>query len=603
MDLKIKGITATPREGGQTHLEAGKNSAQGWRANSRATRGPRPNEVPELNFGKLEDSEDEDSYIPASKGYPCLAPPDSSSTVSWGTPFPAPYALHHHSQQKPFHKNTEANKKPLSWEEKTVPENLPAPSERYKQKYKQYESDLKESYRQHSQNVKEKSKTGTQLEHSPRNEAHTQAVEDDLTALDEKALQQQCYTSKPYSAQHSMRKLAAEDFAIERRKQAVVEQVMVDQLSRAVISDPEQNGTIREQNSLPGLGSAPLRFKNRTLHDTKVKTSSALTENLLSNKLRFDARILSRNGRDACRELIGFFFGFDKSLTVYEYRHFGKNRSNALPFIQKGAYSHQHGRRKGMQYQIRDFYVGANITFTTSGQNLPESIRKKPSFTIRITNVGEVPKSMLLATSTGKNQGPTKQELDDKNVFKAIQGMLKERLSKRGVRTLTGLGKYFRNKDTSGDGVLQKTELRQALKEFHLDLPDKDFESLWLILDQNCDGQVDYGEFKWAVIGEMSEYRKAFVRKAYMKLDPNKTGNIAVIDIKKFYCAKRHPKVLSGEATEEQLRAAFVETMQESCRDSSAVSYTEFEDYYEGMSIGIIEDEDFANVLKNSWGI
>ncbi|MGH0122574.1 UNVERIFIED_CONTAM: hypothetical protein FKN15_033665, partial [Acipenser sinensis] len=201
------------------------------------------------------------------------------------------------------------------------------------------------------------------------------------------------------------------------------------------------------------------------------------------------------------------------------------------------------------------------------------------------------------------NQGPTKQELDDKNVFKAIQGMLKERLSKRGVRTLTGLGKYFRNKDTSGDGVLQKTELRQALKEFHLDLPDKDFESLWLILDQNCDGQVDYGEFKWAVIGEMSEYRKAFVRKAYMKLDPNKTGNIAVIDIKKFYCAKRHPKVLSGEATEEQLRAAFVETMQEFCRDSSAVSYTEFEDYYEGLSIGIIEDEDFANVLKNSWGI
>ncbi|MGH0163685.1 UNVERIFIED_CONTAM: hypothetical protein FKN15_045648 [Acipenser sinensis] len=387
MNLQIKGITATPSGGGQTHLEVGKNSAQ-----------------------------------------------------------------------------------------KTVPGNLPAPSERYKQKYKQFESDLKESYRQHSQNVKEKSKTGTQLEHSPRNEAHTQAVEGYLTALDEKALQQQCYTSKPYSAQHSMRKLAAEDFAIERRKQAVVEQVMADQLSRAVISDPEQNGTIREQNSLPGLGSAPLHFKNRTLHDTK-------------------------------------------------------------------------------------------------------------------------------ATSTGKNQGPTKQELDDKNVFKAIQGMLKERLSKRGVRTLTGLGKYFRNKDTSGDGVLQKTELRQALKEFHLDLPDKDFESLWLILDQNCDGQVDYGEFKWEVIGEMSEYRKAFVRKAYMKLDPNKTGNIAVIDIKKFYCAKRHPKVLSGEATEEQLRAAFVETLQESCRDPSFVSYTEFEDYYEGLSIGIIEDEDVANVLKNSWGI
>lgn len=34
----------------------------------------------------------------------------------------------------------------------------------------------------------------------------------------------------------------------------------------------------------------------------------------------------SRNGRDACRDLIGFFFACDRSLTVYEFRQFGKNR-------------------------------------------------------------------------------------------------------------------------------------------------------------------------------------------------------------------------------------------------------------------------------------
>lgn len=34
----------------------------------------------------------------------------------------------------------------------------------------------------------------------------------------------------------------------------------------------------------------------------------------------------SRNGRDACRELVGFFFAHDQSLTIYEYRQFGKNR-------------------------------------------------------------------------------------------------------------------------------------------------------------------------------------------------------------------------------------------------------------------------------------
>ncbi|VTJ83029.1 Hypothetical predicted protein, partial [Marmota monax] len=63
------------------------------------------------------------------------------------------------------------------------------------------------------------------------------------------------------------------------------------------------------------------------------------------------------NGREACRELIGFFFTHDQSLTMYEYRQFGKNRTNVLPFIQKNIYSHQSGRRKGKPYQLGDFYI------------------------------------------------------------------------------------------------------------------------------------------------------------------------------------------------------------------------------------------------------
>jgi len=43
----------------------------------------------------------------------------------------------------------------------------------------------------------------------------------------------------------------------------------------------------------------------------------------LTNRFRFSARILSLNGRDALRELNGFYFSVDDSLTVYEFRQFG----------------------------------------------------------------------------------------------------------------------------------------------------------------------------------------------------------------------------------------------------------------------------------------
>ncbi|NXX77356.1 CAYP2 protein, partial [Urocolius indicus] len=119
--------------------------------------------------------------------------------------------------------------------------------------------------------------------------------------------------------------------------------------------------------------------------------------------------------------------------------------------------------------------------------------------------------------------------------------MFRETLSKRGVRVVTGLGKYFRQADKNRNGLLPKTAFKEALKVFHLEMPEEDFESLWLILDDNKSNKVDYGEFTHAVFGEMNEYRKAFVRKvsfAYMKLDFNKTGSVPMVDIRKCYCAK-----------------------------------------------------------------
>ncbi|XP_057285415.1 calcyphosin-2 isoform X8 [Pezoporus wallicus] len=497
-------------------------------------------------------------------------------------------------------------------EQKTIPENLLSTTDRYKLKYQQYEADMKEEYKQYSQRTAEKknyllqcpeaSIKGTQLK-----DGHN----DDLTALDEKALLQQCYTSKPYKMLHSIRKSEAEDVAAERRKQAVIEQVMVDQLSRAVISDPEQSmpaDVYKEAQGLLRTGTAPMCLRKRTLHETKIRTKSGLTENMLSNKLRFDSRIISRNGRDACRELIGFFFACDRSLTVYEFRQFGKNsfelfhRTNALPFIQKGVYQHQRGQKKEKAYDLSDFYIGANLTFRSADHNLPESVKQKPIFTLRVISIDEAAMDSLKASMEFK-QECSQQVVDDSKVFKKIQGILRETLSKRGVRVITGIGKYFRQVDKNRNGFLSQAAFKEALKLFRLEIPEGDFESLWLILDDSNSDKVDYGEFTRAAFGEMNEYRKAFVRKAYMKLDFNKTGSVPMVDIRKCYCAKKHPLVLAGKATEEEIKSSFLETLGESCSNPNEVSYSEFEDYYEGLSIGIMDDDDFVNILRNPWGI
>ncbi|KAM3926942.1 calcyphosin-2 [Leptodactylus fuscus] len=600
MNLEIKGIAASPR--GQAQVTSKTVLAKGWRAPSQASE-TRPQEVPSLDLGKLGDSDDEDTYVPLSKGYPRFGPPDSSSTVSWGTPLNTPYTQQDQKQQI-FSKPSPVTHELSISQLKTVPENLPSASDRFRLKYQQYEEDMKNSYKQYTMREQNKQRSAR---HDNKQEGGRpeDGVFPMITPLDDKVYLQHCYTSKPYTAQHSLRKLEAEDLAAERRKQSVVEQVMIDHLSRAVISDPEQNvNTSFSNNPQQDLTSAPLRFRKRTLHETKIKTSSTLTENMLSNKLRFDARIVSRNGRDACRELIGFFFIHDKSVTIYEYRQFGKNRTNALPFIQKGIYLHKCGQRKGKPYRIEDFYPGADLTFLTAEhQSLSESLRQNPILTIRITAIDEEALNSLRAMCEGNKWDQGVHWNDEENILLAVQDVMKEKLKKRAVRTITGLGKYFRQLDKSGSGCFGKEEFKQALQTYHLDVPEKVFESLWLILEENSDGRIDYRTFIRAVTGEMNEQRKLFVRKAFMKLDPNKTGVVSMVDIRKFYCAKKHPQVLAGSSSEEEIKSAFLETLENACSNPQEVSYSEFEDYYEGLSFGIMSDEDFINILRNSWGI
>ncbi|XP_036157292.1 calcyphosin-2 isoform X5 [Myotis myotis] len=527
MDLEVKGVAASPRRQTQSFSGRRKPLQQGWTAKSWAIQNPCPPVVPRLDLGSLVDSDDEDdfSYIPFRTAHIHFDPPNPSSALDGVTPCQIPYTQQHLNEL----------------EQDIIPEDLPAPTSKYKLKYQQYKTEMKEGYKQYCQRNAEKTKSNIRYQPSPRNKIDNknaqgeEAVTDDLTTLDRKALLQQRYADNPYHAQQSTRKSNAEIVAAEKKKQSVAEQVMLDHLCR-------------------------------------IKTHSTLTENMLSHKVQFDCRIISR--------------------------------TNVLPFIKKSTYSHQCGRRKGKQYQLGDFYIGANLTFLSSDHlRLPESIKENTLLILRITNIDQVASDDLRTDSVQQEDDTTRQEANDRLVFKAIQDKLKEQLHKRGVRILTAMGKYFQQLDKERNGLLDKADFKQALKVFHLEMSEKDFESSWLILNENGNGRVDYGEFRRAIIGEMNEYRKSFVRKAFMKLDFNKTGSVPIIDIRKCYCAKKHPQVISGHSTEEEIKLSFLDTLKEACSKSDEVSYGEFEDYYEGLSIGVVDDEDFVTILRTPWGI
>lgn len=64
--------------------------------------------------------------------------------------------------------------------------------------------------------------------------------------------------------------------------------------------------------------------------------------------------------------------------------------ANALPFIQRGLYTHPTGHRKDKTICILDIKTGANLTFLTANQpSLPDRLKEKQTLTFRITSTDD----------------------------------------------------------------------------------------------------------------------------------------------------------------------------------------------------------------------
>ncbi|XP_046346148.2 calcyphosin-2-like [Haliotis rufescens] len=587
----------------------------------------RPDGVPGLNLRYLAD-EDSKPSKPIDVYEYSLQTPNSASTVSWGTgrsqysqrqmtkppmqksasrPIGVPgLSLEEQKEVKKPPSARKVQKEPSAWDGPAVSENVRPPSAHHQEMYKQYQDDMKQSYRKHvqapyhvGQDEVERAVQAVKKAHPTSPKVNGQYIQvDDADDQDDNL--DDSWTKQRYSGKQLMKKMDVEDLLEYNKKQKLIETVLADQLSRAVISDPEQNDRNKAYEPRRGRG------QNRFLHDSKVSTRATPTENLLSKRVRFQARIITRNGHDALRELTGFFFHVDNTMTIYEFKQFGKS-AKAIPFINRGHFLHLRGARKDQPYTLLDIYSGGNLLISTSGQmTIPASMKGNEFIKFRVISVDEDEKSVLLDSTRGQEtfarlQYPTKQEYENQKILESLQDVVGEKLKKRGIKTVTGLGRWYRKLDTDSSGLLTHHELEQGLVKYRLELPQQILDAVIEILDPDNEGRVDYSDYMHAIIGEMNEYRKSLVIKAFRKIDSSKRGLIVLSDIRKFFNATASARG-PPDATGTSVIQAFLESVMASPKQEE-VSYVEFEEYYEGLSIGFDSEEDFANILRNTWTI
>ena len=204
-----------------------------------------------------------------------------------------------------------------------------------------------------------------------------------------------------------------------------------------------------------------------------------------------------------------------------------------------------------------------------------------------------------------RRPGQTEEEAKEERESAALKKFKKEILN-RGRGGLISLNKQFRQFDENNSKTLDYDEFSNALKEYNINLDDDEILKLFNQFDTNGNGIIEYEEFIREVRGPMNEKRKAVVTQAFNKLDIDKSGFIDMNEIKHSYSAKNNPDVRQGKKTEEEVYTEFMDTFKanhllKAGPRSKRITFEEFLDYYNNISMTVKDDDQFVFLVQNAW--
>lgn len=154
----------------------------------------------------------------------------------------------------------------------------------------------------------------------------------------------------------------------------------------------------------------------------------------------------------------------------------------------------------------------------------------------------------------------------------------------------------------NGDGnrKINKEEFYIGLKDLGVTISKREAEILLAYLDTDDDGVVNYDEFLFGIRGKPNQRRQTFIDKAFFKFDKDGTGVITAADLRGVYNCSQHPKVMSGEMTEDEVFTHFLKAYGDKNRDGM-ISRAEWNDHYAAISANIDNDDHFVSLMKTAW--
>ena len=190
-----------------------------------------------------------------------------------------------------------------------------------------------------------------------------------------------------------------------------------------------------------------------------------------------------------------------------------------------------------------------------------------------------------------------------------VVSLFRKKIISRGFRGIMSLRRTFMLFDENRSNKLKKKQFYKFLEDYRYDIPDNLKEKLFQIFDTNKKEIIDYNEFISAVLGKMNDFRTQIVQKTFEKLDKDKKGKVDFNIIRENYNPDKHPEVLNGKRTKQEILARFIDMFEyhfnllNKNKNKGEATKEEFEEFYNYISVFIDNDKYFQDMMNRVWGL
>jgi len=207
------------------------------------------------------------------------------------------------------------------------------------------------------------------------------------------------------------------------------------------------------------------------------------------------------------------------------------------------------------------------------------------------------------ATNTANTDVFNKANAVFNNSAVAIIAKVKKDLKSRGARGFVGLQRRFRLMDRDGNKSLSFDELKFGFRDMRIKISDEEIRQLVGAVDSDGSGKIEFEEFLQMLRDPLTPRRLALVDMAFSSLDADGNGIIDVVEVAKMYNASKHPEVLTGSKSAEEILHEFLDNFDVGGEVDGKVTKEEFVNYYSNISASIDNEDYFELMIRNAWHI